>query len=153
MICNRVKLLPAVNAEVCALGQVLLHQAVHVLVGTSLPRGVRVAEACANACALTGSPVHHHLATLLKRIGFAMARALTFCRLRASRGILSTRLPARIWRANGARAMPRALATVRRQTTPPAGAADRSSDPGGCERNQRSWRSGLVQELPEYIFN
>ena len=153
MICNRVKLLLAVNAEVCALGQVLVHQAVHVLVGTSLPRGVRVAEACANACALTGSPVHHHLATLLKRIGFAMARALTFCRLRQAEGYFQRAYLHGPGGQNGARAMPRALATVRRQTTPPAGAADRSSDPGGCERNQRSWRSGLVQELPEYIFN
>ncbi len=49
LICNSVKLILAVNAEVCALGQVLAHQAVHVLVEASLPRAVRVAEVHCNA--------------------------------------------------------------------------------------------------------
>ena len=109
---------------------------------------MRVAEACANACALTGSPVHHHLATLLKRIGFAMARALTFCRLRQAEGYFQRAYLHGPGGQNGARAMPRALATACGWTTPPAGAVSQSSDPGDCGRNLQSWKVGSCSKTP-----
>ena len=61
----------AVNAEVCARGQVLVHQAVHILVGASLRRAERVAEVHRNARALAELLVHCHLTALveLRKLG------------------------------------------------------------------------------------
>ena len=61
---NRIELLLAVDAQAGTLGPVLAHQAIHVLVGTPLPRAVRIAEVHGNAGLLAQLLVHGHLPAL-----------------------------------------------------------------------------------------
>ena len=66
-ISNRIELLLAVDAQIRPLGQVLAHQAIHVLVGTPLPGAVRVAEVHRYAGLLAELLVHAHLPALVVR--------------------------------------------------------------------------------------
>ena len=43
-VCDPIKLLLAVDRQICTLGQELANQAVGVFVGASLPRAVRITE-------------------------------------------------------------------------------------------------------------
>jgi hypothetical protein len=71
LIGNGVELLLAVAREIGALGQVLAHQPVGVLVGATLPRAVRVTEVHREARAPAQLLVHGHLAPLVLRHALA----------------------------------------------------------------------------------
>ena len=71
LIGNSVELLLAVAREIRALGQVLAHQAVGVLVGATLPRAVGVTEVHRDARAAAQLLVHGHLSALVVRHALA----------------------------------------------------------------------------------
>lgn len=65
LVRNRVQLFLAVARQVCALGQVLANQAIHVFIAAPLPRAVRVTKVHRHAGVLCQLLVQRHLSALV----------------------------------------------------------------------------------------